>query len=68
MIQVHLKIYLANMKRLIKKKSEIILTDIKDLIEICEKENLTNEQWYIDWEIELNKLSVKDHNKINENE
>ena len=68
MIQVHLKIYLANMKRLIKKKSEIILTDIKDLIEICEKENLTNEQWYIDWEMELNKLSVKDHNKINENE
>ena len=56
------------MKRLIKKKSEIILTDIKDLIEICEKENLTNEQWYINWEMELNKLSVKDHNKINENE
>ena len=32
------------------------------LIEKCEKEKLTNKQWFIDIEDTINALSVKDHN------
>lgn len=42
---------------------EILLTAVKEYIEQVEKLNLTNTQWYIDWEMEMNKLTVKDHNK-----
>jgi hypothetical protein len=34
---------------------------LKSLIEKCEKEGLTNEQFFLDFEDELNKLSVKNH-------
>lgn len=41
-----------------------ILNNIKEFIEQVEEQGLTNEQWFIDWEDEMNKLSVKDHNKL----
>lgn len=31
-------------------------------VKYVEKSQLTNTQWFIDWEIEMNKLTVKDHN------
>ena len=37
------------------------------LIEKCEKEKLTNKQWFIDVENTINALSVKDHNINNIN-
>lgn len=36
---------------------------LKLLIEKCEKEGITNEQFFLDFEDELNKLSTKDHDK-----
>lgn len=35
---------------------------IQHIVELAETNNLTNEQYYIDWEDKLNKYSVKDHN------
>jgi hypothetical protein len=40
---------------------------LKILIEKCEKEGITNDQDYLDFEDELNKLSTKDHNNLNAN-
>lgn len=40
-----------------------ILNNTKEFIEQVEEQGLTNEQWFVDWEDEMNKLSVKDHNK-----
>lgn len=37
------------------------------LIEKCEKEKLTNKQWFIDIEDTINALSVRDHNVNNIN-
>ena len=37
--------------------------NIYKIVEVAEKANLTNEQYYIDWEDYLNKVSIKDHNK-----
>ena len=38
------------------------LNRVKRLIKECEDEGLTDMQYYLDFEDELNKLSVKDHN------
>lgn len=43
-------------------KQEIII--LKILVEKCEKEGLTNEQFYLDFEDELNKLSTKNHDRV----
>lgn len=37
---------------------------LRVLIEKCEKEGITNEQFYLDFEDELNKLSTKNHERI----
>lgn len=37
--------------------------NIQKIVEVAEKANLTNEQYYIDWENYLNQVSIKDHNK-----
>lgn len=37
------------------------------LIEKCEKERLTDKQWFIDVEDSINALSTKDHNADNIN-
>lgn len=34
---------------------------LKILIEKCEKEGITNDPFFLDFEDELNRLSVKDH-------
>ena len=34
---------------------------IKDYISDIEREGLTNESWFLDFEDELNELSIKDH-------
>lgn len=36
---------------------------LEKLVEKCEKERLTDEQWFIEAEDRLNKLSTKDHNR-----
>ena len=38
-----------------------LLDSVKSFISKMEVKNRTNEQWFLDWEIEINKLSVKDH-------
>lgn len=40
------------------------LNRIKRLIAECEEEGLTNMQYYLDFEDELNKLSIKDHTEV----
>ena len=40
------------------------LVILKILIAKCEKEGITNEQFYLDFEDELNKLSTKNHERI----
>lgn len=44
----------------------LILKFTKEYIKQVEKAELTNEQFFIDWEIDLSNLSTKDHNKIAE--
>lgn len=46
----------------LQKLSQMLLQQVTWLIEECEKKKLTNEQWFIEMEDELNKLSIKDHN------
>jgi len=36
---------------------------INAFVSRCEAKRLTNEQWFIDFEDKLNKISVKDHIK-----
>lgn len=36
---------------------------LEEFVDLCEKENLTNEQFYIEFEDTMNRLSTKDHNK-----
>lgn len=36
---------------------------MQEYVEEVEKAGLTNEQFFIDWEIDANELTVKDHNK-----
>lgn len=40
------------------------LKNIEEYIRICEDEDLTNEQFFIKYEDELNRLSTLDHNKM----
>jgi len=40
------------------------LNRIKRLIEECEEEELTDTQYFLDFETELNRWSVRDHHKI----
>lgn len=50
----------ANITR---KQLEQEIKYLEHLIEKCEKEELTNEQFFLDFEDKLNKLSVKNHDK-----
>lgn len=43
-----------------------LIRTTKQFIERIEELNLTNTQWFIDWEIEMNKLTVKDHKACSE--
>lgn len=36
---------------------------LEEFVGLCEKENLTNEQFYIEFEDAMNRLSTKDHSK-----
>lgn len=36
---------------------------VQHIIELAEDNNLTNKQYFIDWEDKLNEYSIKDHNK-----
>lgn len=42
-----------------------VLSKVKHIIEECEEEGLTNTQYFLDFETELNRWSVRDHNKEN---
>lgn len=44
-------------------KGEIVLSDVKHFIKRAEEEKQTNEQWFLDFEDKLNKLSIKDHDR-----
>lgn len=37
--------------------------NIQRIVEVAETAHLTNEQYFIDWEDYLNKISTKDHSK-----
>ena len=39
------------------------LRNVKMIVDVAEKLHLTNEQFYMDWEDEINRLSTLDHNK-----
>lgn len=46
-----------------KKLSQLLLDQIEWFIKRCEEQHLTNEQFYLDFEDNLNLLSIKDHNQ-----
>ena len=50
-------------KSYLRSKMTFLLRHIKEIVSQAEELKMTNEQQYIDWENELNRLSVKDHNK-----
>lgn len=52
------------MSEITKMQLEQELRFLKILIEKCEKEGVTNDQFYLDFEDELNKLSTKNHERI----
>ena len=52
------------MNEITKMQLEQELRFLKILIEKCEKEGVTNDQFYLDFEDELNKLSTKNHERI----
>lgn len=37
------------------------LKNVKMIVDVAEKLQLTNEQFYMDWEDEINKISVMEH-------
>lgn len=43
-------------------KAEELIKEIKDFIKAAEYFKLTDEQWFIEFENQINKLSIKDHN------
>lgn len=55
--------YLLNNKNQLPSSGDFLLILLTEYINIVEELELTNEQWFIDWEMEANKLTVKDHNK-----
>ena len=46
----------------LQKLSQMLLQQVDWLINECEDRKLTNEQWFIEFEDNINQLSVKDHN------
>lgn len=54
-------------RELVIKEFKALLEDNKRnvayIVEVAEKAGFTNEQFYIDWEDFLNKVSIRDHNK-----
>lgn len=53
---------IPSIEQFLQLKAEELFKDTKEFIKAVEEAKLTNEQWFIDWEIEMNKLTVKDHN------
>lgn len=49
----------------LQKLSQMLLQQVEWLIKECEEKELTNEQWFIEMEDDLNRLSNKDHNLSN---
>lgn len=45
-------------------KGQTILKMTELFIKSVEEANMTNDDWFINWEDNLNLLSVKDHNEI----
>lgn len=48
-----------------KELAKLYIEQLELFIKVIERYELTNEQWFIDFEDNLNKLSIKDHNKQN---
>lgn len=44
----------------------LLLKSVEEYIKQVEDAELTDEQFFIDWEIDLSNLSTKDHNKTAE--
>ena len=50
--------------KVIKEFKKLLQENIKNIdmiVEVAEKAGLTNEQYYLDWEDYLNKISVMEH-------
>lgn len=45
----------------LKTKALAIKLNTQGLVNECEKWKLTDEQWFIDWEMEMSELVTKDH-------
>ena len=50
------------MEERLKNRSIALLNTIKLYIKEVERNHLTDTQWFLDFETEMNKYSVKDHN------
>ena len=56
------KFFIMSIIRL-KELMKFSLKLVQHIIELAEDNNLTNKQYFIDWEDRLNEYSIKDHNK-----
>lgn len=50
------------MEERLKNRADVLLSSLKYYVKEVEKAKLTNEQWFLDWETDVNLLTVKDHN------
>lgn len=57
------KCFIQSDKNQLRHQGELLLLLLDKYVNVIEKSNFANEQWFIDWEMEANKLTVKDHNK-----
>ena len=48
----------------LKKLSQMLLEQVEWLVKEVEDKNMCNEQWWIDFEDNLNIISTKDHNAV----
>ena len=47
------------MEEKIKTQFKCLIVTLDSIIKMVEEQGLTNEQWFLDWQDELNKISVR---------
>lgn len=57
----------TNLKNQLYNQCQTLLVMLKHLVNVAEANNMTSEQMWIDFEDELNAISIKDHNADLEN-
>lgn len=54
---------MTNYNEILQNRADELLSELNNYISQIDKYNYSNEQWYLDFEDELNRLSIMDHSK-----